>query len=185
MSPPTQTSGGGHEQRCPVCGKLANVDPSIPPGDGTCPFCGSLLWFDSHEGPADSHEGPDWLRAIDAFRACIEHIPDNVMYRQLLRNSECKHLGSPARSGGRHARHRLNKLRVQLQAARAEHDWDRVDRAAENVLAIDPWNVDANEALGEAAEKRGFVDVAKFAWLSALKSAPDREDLKEKLAELG
>jgi hypothetical protein len=29
------------------------------------------------------------------------------------------------------------------------------------------------------------VDVAKFAYLSALKSAPDREDLKEKLAELG
>lgn len=82
-------------------------------------------------------------------------------------------------------RNQLEKLRSQLQAARADNDWDAVDRAAENSLALDPSNADSNEALGESAEKRGFVDVAKFAYLTALKSAPDREDLKEKLAELG
>jgi PTS system nitrogen regulatory IIA component len=32
--------------RCPLCGQDVVVDPSIPPGDATCPHCGSLLWID-------------------------------------------------------------------------------------------------------------------------------------------
>jgi hypothetical protein len=36
----------GLPNRCPVCGQAVRVEPSIPPGDAPCPFCGHLLWFD-------------------------------------------------------------------------------------------------------------------------------------------
>ncbi len=36
--------------RCPVCDRDVVVDPSIPPGDATCPHCGCLLWVDSDFG---------------------------------------------------------------------------------------------------------------------------------------
>jgi len=30
-----------------VCGKNVWITPSDPPGDATCPHCGSLIWFDA------------------------------------------------------------------------------------------------------------------------------------------
>ncbi len=41
----------GLPHRCPVCGKLAALEPSYPGGDSTCPSCGQLLWwFRDHFG---------------------------------------------------------------------------------------------------------------------------------------
>jgi acyl carrier protein len=30
---------------CPICGQVANLEPSYPAGDAVCPACGSLLWW--------------------------------------------------------------------------------------------------------------------------------------------
>jgi len=38
----TPESEGGF---CVVCGKSVAVEPTRPPGDATCPHCGSLVWF--------------------------------------------------------------------------------------------------------------------------------------------
>ena len=35
----------GLPHRCPVCGKVAAIEPSSPGGDSTCPSCGHLLWW--------------------------------------------------------------------------------------------------------------------------------------------
>ena len=35
----------GIPHRCPVCGKIAAVEPSYPGGDSCCPSCGRLLWW--------------------------------------------------------------------------------------------------------------------------------------------
>ena len=35
----------GEDNRCPVCGNALKLEPSRPPGDAPCPFCGTLLWF--------------------------------------------------------------------------------------------------------------------------------------------
>ena len=45
MEPSTRTPEG-EPNRCPVCGKSLQIEPSRPPGDAPCPHCGSLLWFD-------------------------------------------------------------------------------------------------------------------------------------------
>src|SRR6516162_4115265 len=35
----------GQPNECPICGNALRIEPSRPPGDAPCPFCGSLLWF--------------------------------------------------------------------------------------------------------------------------------------------
>jgi acyl carrier protein len=35
----------GLPHQCPVCGKLAALEPSYPGGDSCCPSCGHLLWW--------------------------------------------------------------------------------------------------------------------------------------------
>jgi acyl carrier protein len=35
----------GLPHRCPICGKLAALEPSYPDGDSICPACGHLLWW--------------------------------------------------------------------------------------------------------------------------------------------
>ena len=35
----------GEPNRCPVCGKPLQIEPSRPPGDAPCPHCGGLLIF--------------------------------------------------------------------------------------------------------------------------------------------
>jgi len=45
MEPSTRTPEG-EPNRCPVCGKRLQIEPSRPPGDAPCPHCGHLLWFD-------------------------------------------------------------------------------------------------------------------------------------------
>lgn len=37
----------GEPNRCAVCGRIVCIEPSRPPGDAPCSFCGSLLWFTS------------------------------------------------------------------------------------------------------------------------------------------
>ena len=34
----------GTPHRCPICGQVANLEPSYPGGDSVCPACGHLLW---------------------------------------------------------------------------------------------------------------------------------------------
>jgi hypothetical protein len=35
----------GTPNRCPVCKKAIEIEPSMPFGDAPCPHCGCLLWF--------------------------------------------------------------------------------------------------------------------------------------------
>ncbi len=42
----------GEPNRCPVCGNALSLEPSRPPGDAPCPFCGTLLWFPA--GPLEA-----------------------------------------------------------------------------------------------------------------------------------
>jgi hypothetical protein len=42
----------GESNRCPVCGNVLAIEPSRPPGDAPCPYCGSLLWFSANRWEA-------------------------------------------------------------------------------------------------------------------------------------
>ena len=57
----------GLPNRCPVCGKQIWAAPCVPPGDGTCPHCGSIVWFD--DGPG---EVPDDVAHLEQLGATVE-----------------------------------------------------------------------------------------------------------------
>ena len=42
----TSSTTDGTPSSCGVCGKNVWITPSDPPGDATCPHCGSLVWFE-------------------------------------------------------------------------------------------------------------------------------------------
>jgi hypothetical protein len=47
----------GDPNTCPVCGHDLRIEPSLTTRDGTCPYCGTLLWFSvepNHPGKHDS-----------------------------------------------------------------------------------------------------------------------------------
>ncbi|TWT77947.1 hypothetical protein Pla123a_17460 [Posidoniimonas polymericola] len=48
---PSSRTPEGDDNTCGVCGKELRIEASRPPGDATCPHCGSLVWF-SEEGAA-------------------------------------------------------------------------------------------------------------------------------------
>ncbi len=42
---PSSRTPEGEPNRCPICGHEVTLEPTTPPGDAPCPYCGSLLWF--------------------------------------------------------------------------------------------------------------------------------------------
>lgn len=57
----------GLPNECAVCGKRVWVVPSQPPGDATCPHCGSAVWFS-----AVPETIPDVLHLLRSHGAIVE-----------------------------------------------------------------------------------------------------------------
>jgi mannitol/fructose-specific phosphotransferase system IIA component (Ntr-type) len=77
--------------RCPICNQEVVVDPSIPPGDATCPHCGSLLWIDADFG--DEIETRRGLAGVSGphakpFLAMLAAVRDLVPRRAVVPNLE-------------------------------------------------------------------------------------------------
>jgi hypothetical protein len=64
MKPASRTPEGARN-RCYVCGNELRLEPTQPPGDATCPSCGSLIWFDTTPDTeldlAISRDGPAYI----------------------------------------------------------------------------------------------------------------------------
>lgn len=93
----------GEDAHCVVCGKDLRIEPSRPPGDATCPHCGTLTWFPVADSTptCDCPATQQWLRAKAAFDA-----GDWIRARGLLSialtldpsNTQCKTALAKARS---------------------------------------------------------------------------------------
>lgn len=62
---PASRTPEGEPSRCPICGKLAWLEPSWPTRDAPCPYCGSLLWFDLSD-----RWGTDAFQSAAHFETC-------------------------------------------------------------------------------------------------------------------
>jgi acyl carrier protein len=82
----------GFPVHCPVCGKIAALEPSYPGGDTICPSCGQLLWwfrdrFGEAVGLSSSFEdvGADSLDIVELVMELEEEfhitIPDEAAER--------------------------------------------------------------------------------------------------------
>lgn len=125
----------------------------------------------------------NWDYAVEMFSVAVKMVPSNVMYRQNLRGVTCKKYKDNG-SGKSMAFLTVNGIRSKIKKARAGSNWAEMDTAAEEGLAINPWDAQFNADLGEAAKARGFIEVAMFAYETAVKNAAENKDMMIALAEI-
>ena len=105
----------------------------------------------------------DWDFAIQMYGQAVAFVADNLAFRQTLRSAEQKKYGDN-KSGAKMATMKLLPVRARIKKAAGKAEWDAVDKAAEEGLAINPWDARINSSLGEACRKRGYTDVAIFCY---------------------
>jgi tetratricopeptide (TPR) repeat protein len=120
----------------------------------------------------------NWDYAIQMFATCVNLKPDKNVYRSTLRGCQQKKYNDNKSGAGTLAKTKLMGIRGRIKKARAKEDWVEMDKAAEEGLLVNPWDTGLNCDVGEAARKRGFMEVAQFSYKVALEA-----DLKNK--ELG
>lgn len=126
----------------------------------------------------------NWDLAVEMFGMCARFIPDNVGYRQLLRNSQYRKYNDNKSGAGALAKSKLMGIRSRIKKAKAKEEWEEVDKACEEGLALNPWDIQLNVDLAEAAKAREFSEVARFSYLQARNIEPSNKQLNWQLAEL-
>jgi len=125
----------------------------------------------------------DWDFAIQMYGQAVAFVADNLAFRQTLRSAEQKKYGDN-KSGAKMATMKLLPVRARIKKAAGKAEWDAVDKAAEEGLAINPWDARINSSLGEACRQRGYTDVAIFCYQMAAAGDPDKKDHWQTLAGL-
>lgn len=196
MATPTRTPEG-ESNYCPVCGHVVCVEPSRPPGDAPCPFCGTLLWYvPGISGPVPTaweygvkliQEG-DRNAGLQLLLNVVAHRPNDVERRRELRTLNAR--ARERRSAiGEAVSDVLQDVWIEIRRAKSKRvaaliDWDTIDRAAERGLAVAPKDIDLHLEVGHACRERGYVEAARFAYQCALDVAPGRPDVLELLTKL-
>lgn len=195
---PSSRTPEGQPNRCPVCGKDARVEPSIPPGDAPCPHCGHLLWFDP-----GVHEGSEGLAARRGapIEACFRHAtnlaqngyydyatkllafcvladPGNLTYVQDFVVTLRKKYGNKKKIGIL-ARFRERGSRGAIKEAVSHGRWDEALKNSLAVLKVNPWDVSTLTAMATSyrsiANEGGETAYSRFhaCSLFCLKCAED------------
>lgn len=127
----------------------------------------------------------NWDYAVEMFMTAVKMVPDNLMYRQSLRGSERKKY-KDNKTGASMAFLKLSSVRGRIRKAKSAKNWVELDLAAEEGLAINPWDAQFNADLGESARERGFLEIAAFAYeqATAPDGAPDNKDFLIALADI-
>lgn len=124
----------------------------------------------------------NWDYAIEMLGQCAQLVPDNLFYRQNLRGcEERKYKGNG--TGAPMANMRLMGIRSKIKKARSAKNWKEMDQAAEEGLALNPWDGQLNADLGEAAGHLGYDDVSVYSYQRAVKAEPKNKEFLKGLAE--
>ena len=123
----------------------------------------------------------NWEYAVEMFGVAIKMAPDNLMYRQSLRGVTRKKY-KDNKSGKSMAFLSINSVRSKVKKARNAKNWTEMDLAAEEGLAINPWDAYFNADLGEACRHRGCLEVATFAYETAIENASENKEMLIALA---
>lgn len=126
-----------------------------------------------------------WDYAVDMYGKCVALVPDNFMYRQVLRGSERRKY-KDNKTGAKMAGMKLMKIRgkIKKDKLKKEKDWTRIERSAEEGLEFNPWDAALNFELGTSCRELGYMEVAKFAFEEAVKNDPDNKAYNRTLALL-
>jgi hypothetical protein len=167
MEPSTRTPEGV-PNRCPVCGKGLQIEPSHPPGDAPCPHCGCLLWFDPNvpngievrgrasklfQAAKKQADLGKYEYATDLLSDCVSTDPGNFEYVQAFVDALQKKFGSSKKIGPITTFFRAREARKALKTAVSESEWDEAIRNGLTVLEVNPWDVPTLTMLATACGK--------------------------------
>jgi tetratricopeptide (TPR) repeat protein len=97
--------------------------------------------------------------AIELLRDCCKHDPANLIYRQLLRQTEKAKFKNNKR-GSRFALLANTAAKVRVKSALRSGEYLKVLEHGEEVLARNPWDVSTQMHMSVAAEALGSLDLA-------------------------
>lgn len=132
----------------------------------------------------DAMQKQNWDLAVEAFGQCVRLKPGYLNYRQLLRNCTKKKHGDNGKGAGTFGKTKLMGIRSRIKKARAAEQWEEASKAIEEGLLINPWDTQLNLELGEVSEKLDRGEIAKFAYMEAVRSDPKDKANLIKLATL-
>ena len=125
----------------------------------------------------------NWDYAIQMFLQCARLVPDNLLFRQTLRGCEKKKYGNN-KSGAKMGTMKLMGPRGRIKKGQIKKEWNLVDQACEEGLAINPWDSQINADLGAACIKQEFKEIAVYAYECAVEGDSNNKELLQALAEL-
>jgi len=125
----------------------------------------------------------NWDYAIQMYLQCARLVPDNLLFRQTLRGTEKKKYDNN-KSGAKMSGMKLMGPRGRIKKGQLKKEWNLVDQACEEGLAINPWDSQLNADLGAACIHLEYKEIAGFAYECAVEGAANNKALLQKLAEL-
>lgn len=114
----------------------------------------------------------NWDYSIDMFTKSVTLSPANLLYRQ-TRHGCIKKKYDENGTGAKMSSMKLMKPKGRIKKGRGKKDWEAVDKAAEEGIAINPWDPDLFIALGESCLEREMDSITKYAYEAAVSVAPD------------
>ena len=103
----------------------------------------------------------NWDYAVEMFATAVKMVPDNLMYRQSLTGCLRKKY-KDNKTGAGMSYLRLSGIRSRIKKARNTKNWVDMDLAAQEGIAVNPWDGQFNADAGEATRERGFLEIATF-----------------------
>jgi hypothetical protein len=125
----------------------------------------------------------NWDYAIQMFSQCVRLVPDNLLFRQTLRGAERKKYGDN-KTGAKMTGMKLMGPRGRIKKGQMKKEWNLVDLACEEGLAINPWDAQLNGDLGAACVHLEFKEIAVYAYECAVENDSNNKSLLQHLAEL-
>lgn len=129
-------------------------------------------------------EKKNWDLAVENYGMCVKLVPGNLHYRQLLRQTTRKKYNDNGTGAGMLAKAKLMGIRSRVSSAKKKADWAEVDKACEEGLQINPWDVQLLADLGEAHKKQENLDIARESYRLACMIDKSNKDLHRSFAEI-
>ncbi|WP_437185871.1 tetratricopeptide repeat protein [Planctomicrobium sp. SH668] len=132
----------------------------------------------------DAMQKQNWDLALEMFSTCVKFVPDNLLYRQFLRNSAKKKYNDNGKGAGTFAMTKLMGIRSRIKKAKASENWEDASKAIEEGLYLNPWDVQFNVDLAEVSIKLNRGEIAKWSYMEAIKADPKNKTHLIALGEL-
>lgn len=129
-------------------------------------------------------EKKNWDLAVENYGMCVKLAPDKLHYRQLLRQTTRKKYNDNGTGAGMLAKAKLMGIRSRVSSAKKKADWSEVDKACEEGLLVNPWDVQLLADLGEAHKNLKNLDIARESYRLACAIDKNNKDLHRSLAEI-